>query len=563
MLVLIFAFTACASQTNCGDEEHCPDDSYGSHEPNDPYEPSPPIVSGRTLAQIRQSLETEFYVVATAANNGYQMLTAKRDLSWVVVIQFSNNSLASLAEDYWKNNILQLKPNAIPELIEFERDGRNLIFTHNRVWFQTTLPVLRIGMAMEEIDRNVRDWTTASITGIECQDFAEIFEFANVAVEVRGRGQSSWRMSVGNAPYAGKRPFRMRFPSGQPRSILDSGFAAREWTFIANQSDKSLMRNYSAYYLGRLLDGMPFAPNAQLIHVYMNGVYQGIYQMSDQNNQPQPGRVDIITNNNPQISEFLFEMCRHEIFRWRNPDHYTSHPDYPRPHIILNENAQRERPFQIEAGGRAEGHADFYLTVAYAQTFLQNVDDALRSQNFNQIARWIDIPSFIDYYLVQELYKNIDVNTSSARFTIRGQGESRRLYAGPVWDFDIAAGNAYYQPGLGGYSPQGEWVTYRCDWFRDLLAVPSIRTQIRTRWTQIKNREVRQALDRLDFMADTYAYCFDRNFGRWQIMNIYVWPNPSNVWNHNSDFNIRTHRGQVDFLIDWLEQRGNWMSSWF
>jgi len=544
LLAAILAFFACGSTRGYPDE------------------PSPPSVSGRTLDEIRQSLEAEFYTVVISEGNGYQMLTAERDLSWVIAVHFPNDNLAGSAEPNWQNAILELRPNAVPELIEFERNGRNLIFTHNRAWVQNTLPVLRIGMAMEAIDRNVRDWTTASITGIECQDFAEIFEFTNAAVEVRGRGQSSWRMGVGSAPYSGKRPFRMRFPSGQPRSILDSGFAAREWTFIANQSDKTLMRNYSAYYLGRLLDGMPFAPNAQLIHVYMNDVYQGVYQMSDQNNQPQPGRINIITNNNPQISEFLFEMCRHEIFRWRNPEHYTSHPGYPRPHIIINENVGRERPFQIEAGGRNEDHADFHLTVAYAQAFLQNADDALRSLNLNQIARWIDIPSFIDYYLVQELYKNIDVNTSSARFTIRGQGENRRLYAGPVWDFDIAAGNAYYQGGPGGYSPHGEWVTYRCDWFRDLMAVPSIRTEARARWAEIRNREVRQTLDRLDFMADTYADCFNRNFDRWQIMNIYVWPNPGNVWNHNPSFDIRTHRGQVDFLIDWLERRGDWMSSW-
>jgi len=459
---------------------------------------------------------------------------------------------------------------------------------------------------MEDIHRTTRHWTFVSVTGITAPGFAEHFEFENASMQIRGRGQSSWRMGAGIpnglAPYGGKRPFRIRFANNHDttrpqndfiRPILDSGFAAREWTFIANQSDKTLMRNYSAYYLGRLLAGegsMPFGTNAQLVHVYMAAdrrtahlgedvtlinnqpfdgqwVYQGIYQMSDQLNQPQAGRVDIITDNNPAISEFLFEMCRHELFRYRNPDHYTANPNWPylsdtpwpRPHVIIDEGGPRERPFMIEAGGRDEEHAQFHQTVAYVENFLQNVDAALASGSRNLIEQWIDIPSFIDFYLVQELYKNIDINTSSVRFTIRGQEADRRLYAGPLWDFDIAAGNAAhqanYQPS-GGYSPQGEWVTFRCAWFRDLLSVPAIRAAARARWAEIKDAEVLQLLGHIDTVADTYADCFARNFDRWQIMDMHVWPNPPSV------AAIDTHRGQVDYLIDWLEQRSAWMTWW-
>jgi len=583
ILITVFALVACGT----------PSLDYPIPEEDGDLLPS----ACRELYEIRRGLEADFFEVEISDGNGYQKLTASRVLSWVIVIRYPTDDKAAFAITYWQSVVPALRPQTDPNDIVFVREGRNLAFSHTRIWRQDTFPNLRIGSAMEDVHRNTRHWTYVTLDGVTDPDFAEYFEFTHARMQIRGRGQSSWRMAVGDDPWAGKRPFRLRFADQRDttrpqndfiRPILNSGFAAREWTFIANQSDKSLLRNYSAYYLARLLDGMPFAPNAQLVNVYMAAtrrtthsgesvtvnnpgpyqgeyVFQGVYQMSDQLNQPQAGRVNITVNEDPTVSEFLFEMCFHELFRWRNPNHYTSRPGWPRPHVIINYlmGGGMERPFMIEAGGGEDVDGEpNVVTVQYAQRFLQNVDGAIRSQNFARLSQWIDIPSFIDFYLVQELYKNVDINTSSVRFTIRGQGENRRLYAGPVWDFDIAAGNAvymnyhHYNFHGNGYRPTGTWVTTRSPWFGNFMATPEVRGLVRARWSEIQHREVRQMLDHIDEKSDIFENCFNRNFERWQIMGIYVWPNPPGI------VDIITQRGQADHLIEYLEERGEWLSAW-
>lgn len=517
-------------------------------------------ITGKELGEFQQELEREFYSTEITSGTNYQMLKANRNVSWKVVIQFVNDDLATANVAAWHKEILEMFPNRKIEEIEFTKDGRNLIFRHTRVFSQADFPVIRIygeegqprGGAMTDIDRDERHWVRVEFTGIECPEFREHFERTE-RMQIRGRGQSSWRMGVGTAPYSGKRPFRMRFATNNIQTVFDSNFAAREWTFIANQSDKTLMRNYSAYHLGRIM-GVAFSPNARFVHVYMEGVYQGVYQMSDQLNQPQPGRVDITTHNDPARSEFLLQMCRHEEYRYL-------HHGGPRPHAFTG-----NMPFMVDAGGRDDDHVDFPLTAEYVEIFLNNVNNAINSRDMNWIERWIDIDSFINEYLVQELYKNIDVNTSSLRFTMRGLGTERRLHAGPLWDFDIAAGNAYYQGRRregnayvfdhGGYSPQGAWAAEVHPWFRELMLTPQFRNLVRERWAQIKDNEVQDMLEHVDHMAAFHANAFNRNFTRWQIMDIYVWPNPQDI------AALRTHREHVDHLINWLCERRDFLTSW-
>ena len=90
---------------------------------------------------------------------------------------------------------------------------------------------------------------------------------------IRGRGNSTWWNSD-------KKPFRVKFEKKQ--RLLGEGFAnARSWTLLANHGDKTMIRNALTYDLGRFM-GMKFCPAARFVDLYLNGNYQGTYQISDQ-----------------------------------------------------------------------------------------------------------------------------------------------------------------------------------------------------------------------------------------------------------------------------------------
>jgi len=48
-----------------------------------------------------------------------------------------------------------------------------------------------------------------------------------------------------------------------------------------------------------------------------------------------------------------------------------------------------------------------------------------------------NVELFANFYIVNELMKNPDIGFSSVFMTMRGQGSYRRLYKGPIWDFDM------------------------------------------------------------------------------------------------------------------------------
>lgn len=90
---------------------------------------------------------------------------------------------------------------------------------------------------------------------------------------IRGRGNSSWYNSQ-------KKAYRVKFAKKQ--HFLGEGFAnAKSWPLLANDGDKTMIRNALTYDLGRFM-GMKFCPGAKFVDLYLNNAYRGTYQISDQ-----------------------------------------------------------------------------------------------------------------------------------------------------------------------------------------------------------------------------------------------------------------------------------------
>ena len=54
-------------------------------------------------------------------------------------------------------------------------------------------------------------------------------------------------------------------------------------------------------------------------------------------------------------------------------------------------------------------------------------------------AAYIDVDSFVRWYLVNEVFRNVDANMWSSCWMYKPRGG--KLFMGPLWDFDLAAGN--------------------------------------------------------------------------------------------------------------------------
>lgn len=384
------------------------------------------------------------------------------------------------------------------------------------------MPSFYIDIAPEDI--LLDEWTRGITVSLRDAGGWE-FEFENVIARIRGRGNASW-WAMGE-----KRPIRIRLES--PRSMFGSEYIARDWILLANVIDYSHMRTVGALYLGARLGRFEFSPiPAMFVHVYLNGDYRGVYQFTD-HIQRYPGRIEVDFHPDPALSEYYIEWCRHG----RGPDDISFYADdipfllhYPDVEVITDEHTE------------------------FVSRFIDEVGQAIRGGNFDEVAALIDIPTFVDLYLVNEFTKNADVFFSSVFFTVKLDENSRhRLYAGPLWDFDQSAGGTFdtFYPD---YSPQGAWTATENDWFRRLMRIPEFRELVSKRWVEIRDSEVADTLAEIRYLTTAYRDDFERNFERWpDLLGRYSWRTPPEMQN------IDTYEGQVEYLLDWYEQRIIWM----
>ena len=387
-----------------------------------------------------------------------------------------------------------------------------------------TFPSLHITSYYDPFVQVREFWHDGTLTLTGAPD---IFNFEEVDIRIRGRGNSTWIVGPD------KRPLRIRFRTPQP---LMSYYEARDWVLLANHFDRSLMRNYSAFYLGNMLSGLYFTPVPRHVHLYVNGEYMGVYLVTDERNTG-PGRLQLAWHEDPAKSCFFLEL------------------DVRAPETgILDETFITVQGLHYDLrypNDLEPGH------VEYVRAYLTAVSSAIRSRDFDEVLTLIDLASFVDFYIVQEFFKDIDARDLSTFMYITGTGESRRLFMGPIWDFDLAAGNARNQPL--GYGPRGLYVaaygTWTGNiWFANLMQIPEFFDAVKTRWNEIRYREIAQTIERIRTVTQTHQHEFERNFERHpDVMGREQMPTPQGI------LEIDYFMGHVEHLTDWLETRANWL----
>ena len=156
----------------------------------------------------------------------------------------------------------------------------------------------------------------------------------------------------------------------------------------------------------------------------------------------------------------------------------------------------------------------------------------------------LDEASAVNYLLLAELLRNQEAFRSS---TYLYQREDGMLAFGPVWDFDLSAGNVADPTQE---SPEGWLLTGRV-WAGALLADPAFRTAFAARWQQLRAAGYVEAVLRIvDRRAATLRRPAQRNYARWRTLGRPVFDNQQV---HAS------HAAAVLALKDWITRRAAWI----
>ena len=335
-------------------------------------------------------------------------------------------------------------------------------------------------------------------------------------IEIRGRGNTTWQMS--------KKPYKIKFPErtevlGMPEHKI--------WVLLANFSDKTLLRNHTAFRLSQQV-GLGYTPRSQFVDLYLNGAYWGNYQLTEQI-KIDKNRLDIDELDADDTAEdkitggYLLEIDG-------------------RPDEDVSFRSTQGIRFVIKSP--EEGSSE---QVEYIRQYVQATEDALFADNFADAqagyTQYIDVDSFVDWYLLNELAKNTDAKFANSVYLHKPRGG--KLTMGPVWDYDISMGNVDYSPGE---FTEG-WYIREASWFQRLFQDPAFEQRVKARW-QVFKPEIDGLIADIDQQAASLEQSQRLNFGRWNILGYKVWPNPVATGSYS---------GEVAYLKDWLTKRTNWM----
>lgn len=366
---------------------------------------------------------------------------------------------------------------------------------------------------------NANNYVGCSITVIdEAGGTHKIVTDNNSSFKIRGNSTSSGE----------KKPFNIKF-SGKT-DVLGMG-KAKKWCLLANCYEKTLIRNQLILDFADGI-GMAYTPQYRVVDVYLNSRFLGSYLLTDPI-QAGGTRVDIDTNGH----EFLLE-------RDARTDEGTVYFSTPFYNIRFGINEPETQT------------AEQY---SWLMDFLKKAESALLSGSYKEIKKYFDIDSMVDFYIVLELSKNVDIDVGSTRFYIK----NGLIHGGPCWDFDLSMGNcssSYYTTYNNiyttGLSYQGLWADTL--WFKPLLDCRDFRDAVKTRYLELQDDIVNLYADNIkgnnyiDTTVKRYSGSISRNYREagWKIAKIY------------SDYERipdSTYEKNIEYLRNWLYNRNKWL----
>ncbi len=334
------------------------------------------------------------------------------------------------------------------------------------------------------------------------------------------------------------------------------------WVLHGPYGDKTLLRNAVAYKISNNIGR--YAARTAFVELEINGEYLGMYILIEKLKQDNDRikitklskkdtsadkitggyilKIDKTAGNSGDIEDYTTEnsfASKYDV-RGKTTNRAKIHflYDYPKPKNI---NVKQ---------------------VNYIQNYMAAFEKALASDDFkddqNGYKNFIDIDSFIDYFILTELFQNHDGYRIS---TYLQKDRGNKLQMGPIWDFDIAFGSDRgFCNGMNRHAWVFQYNQY-CGgdtwlvpfWWKRLMSDEAFKSKLLARWKAL--RETQLSDNQLDAVIDNYTKQITesgivaRNFERWNILDEEISPNSSKG----------SHTKEIARMKSWLKNHAKWI----
>ena len=375
-------------------------------------------------------------------------------------------------------------------------------------------------------------------------------------IEIAGNGQyeditpaSARIRQRGNSTrlWYDKKPYRIKLDN--KTSILGLP-ANKDWVLLANYRDQSKFMNAIAFDMARYMGSFPFVNANRFVEVEINGDYMGMYQLTEQIERA-TSRVDIDTSglllsldmdDGPELSPDAGNNFYSKV--------------YGMPVAV-------KYPKNISAESIETIAADFAA-----------LEQAIANADYESVQKIMDMESFIDFILLQEITRNVELEAPRSMYLYRD--DTGKYHMGPVWDFDGGFGYGWDEDTKEYFTSQS-WILgtgnpskspYNCtaesknDWgmcnganmrfnsydgravpgfFANMFANGTFLAAYRARWDSHKTGILADAFAKLDAYVSQTAIALENDATRWPP--------------------IRRYDTEIQTLKKWLAERADNYSS--
>jgi len=273
--------------------------------------------------------------------------------------------------------------------------------------------------------------------------------FGNMKIIYKGEGVRNYMIDQTNPAflnYDGRIDIEIRGSSSQVLDKKQYGFSTKltdnttnnnvsllgmpeenDWILNGLAFDPSLIRDYLSYNLSRNMGN--YASRTAYCEVVINGVYKGLYVLQEKV-KADSGRVNVTKITTSQ----------------------NTLPNLSGGYITKSDKTTGGDPVAWTMSSYSGASTDFIHELpkpsdvtTQQNTYIYNQFNALKTTSFannisfiNGYPSVIDVPSFVDFMLSNELASNADGYQLSTYFHKDRNG---KLRAGPIWDFNLTYGN--------------------------------------------------------------------------------------------------------------------------
>lgn len=451
--------------------------------------------------------------------------------------------------------------SAIPYLF-MKVDSETTIYNETPSWFEppfefttSNLPIVIIDTEAEIVDEpKTAGWmriirNKGAMNYIT--DTANIYD-GNIGIEIRG----SYSARLPQTPYG----FETQDATGDNNNVKLIGMPKEnDWILLPNYNEKTFIRNSLPFKLFREMGH--YAPRTRHCEVVVNDSYEGIYILTEKLKRDDK-RIDVAKlDDDDNAGDSITGGYIFKIDYFTDSSSWMSnyHPiDRPRANVHFVYHDPKPEELSDEQKLYIQTYVDAYESVLYSDSY----DDL--ETGYHQ---YIDAESFADYFIIQELSRNVDGYKKSRYFFKDKDSKGGLINSGPVWDFDWAwknlndACNIFNMTDGSGwaYKINGTTCNVRpspAGWMVKLMEDTVFQNIVGTRYHTLRDSflsddYIHNYIDSIETMVESAQ---ERHYTRWDILG-------KKSGAAEVDGYPDSYPGEVDKFRNWVDLRLAWLDN--